>query len=52
MQWFDLAMMLRPLELVLMVLILLGIFAWSYAPKRRAEFEERGRIPLGDDPPN
>ena len=49
MPWFELAMLLRPVLLVLMVLIIIGIGAWAYWPSRRAALQERALIPLRDD---
>jgi cbb3-type cytochrome oxidase subunit 3 len=49
MPWFDIAMLLRPVLLVLMLIIVLGIAVWSYWPSRRAQFEDRAMIPLRDD---
>jgi cbb3-type cytochrome oxidase subunit 3 len=50
MNWFDLAMMLRPLMLVLMAAIFVGIAAWALAPRRRARLADHAFIPLRDDP--
>jgi cbb3-type cytochrome oxidase subunit 3 len=49
MPWFDIAMLLRPVLLVLMALIMLGIVGWAYWPSRRARLEESALIPLRDD---
>ena len=29
----------------------IGLLVWVYAPRRKAELEEHGRIPLDDDAP-
>ena len=50
MNWFDFAMMLRPLMLVLMTAIFAGIALWAYAPRRRARLADHAVIPLRDDP--
>jgi cbb3-type cytochrome oxidase subunit 3 len=49
MDWFSLAMLLRPLLLVLMLVIFVGIFAWAYWPSRKSAFEDQGRIPFRED---
>ena len=49
MEWFYLAMTLRPFFLVLMLAIFLGIFLWAYAPRRRGILEDQARIPFRDD---
>ena len=49
--WFDLAMVTRPLELVLMAAIFLGSVWRVLSPRRRRQYEESALIPLRDDRP-
>lgn len=42
-------MILRPLWLVWLVALFVGIVAWAYWPKRKRKLEAHGRIPLRDD---
>jgi cbb3-type cytochrome oxidase subunit 3 len=46
---WDLAMALRPLELVLMVAIFIGLAWRAWSPRRRRQYEEDAMIPLRDD---
>jgi cytochrome c oxidase cbb3-type subunit IV len=34
---------------VVMLVVFLGIVAWAYSGKRRAQFEEAARVPFDDD---
>jgi cbb3-type cytochrome oxidase subunit 3 len=45
----QLAMSLRPLLLVWMALIFVGIAWWAYSPRRRERLDACARIPLRDD---
>ncbi len=49
MNWFEIAMHLRPLQLVLMVVIFVAIGLWAYAPRRKERLDDYARIPLRDD---
>lgn len=49
MQLFDLAMLARPLELLLMAAIFTGIAWRAWSPDRRRQHEEHAMIPLRDD---
>ncbi len=49
MSWFDLAMAARPLELMLMVAIFVGIAWRALSPSRRPQHQENAMIPLRDD---
>jgi cbb3-type cytochrome oxidase subunit 3 len=46
---WDLAMAMRPVELILMAAIFVGIAWRAWAPSRRRENEEHAMIPLRDD---
>ncbi len=46
---FDLAMAMRPLELVLMGAIFVGIAWRALSPQRRRQHAENAMIPLRDD---
>ena len=35
---------------VVMLVVFLGIVAWAYSAKRRAQFDEAARVPFEDDP--
>ena len=51
MNWFDLAMTVRPLFLVWMAAIFV-VIAWrALSPRRRKELQENAMIPLRDDTP-
>lgn len=50
MNWFEIAMQLRPVLLVLMVAIFAAVGLWAYAPRRKERFDDCARIPLRDDP--
>ena len=39
-----------PYLLLLMFAIMIGIFAWAYAPRRRSSLEDAARIPFRDEP--
>lgn len=39
---------LRSLWLVWLMALFIGIVVWTYWPKRKAEMEKQGRIPLED----
>jgi cytochrome c oxidase cbb3-type subunit 4 len=45
----ELAMALRPLLLVWMTLIFVGITWWAYSPRRRERLQSCARIPFSDD---
>ena len=49
MNWFDLAMTVRPFFLVLMLAIFIGIAWRALSPKRRQAHQESAMIPLVDD---
>ena len=49
MKLFDLAMSARPLELVLMTAIFVGIAWRAWLPRRRRMHDEHALIPLRDD---
>jgi len=34
---------------VVMLVVFLGIVAWAYSAKRRAQFDEAARVPFEDD---
>jgi cytochrome c oxidase cbb3-type subunit 4 len=34
---------------VVMLVVFLGIVAWAYSGKRRAQFDEAARVPFDDD---
>ena len=34
---------------VVMLIIFIGIVAWAYSGKRRAQFDEAARVPLDDE---
>jgi cbb3-type cytochrome oxidase subunit 3 len=46
---FDLAMAARPLEIVLMVAIFVGIAWRALSPRRRQTYQDDAMIPLRDD---
>ncbi len=48
---WDLAMALRPLELLLMGAIFVGIAWRALSPARRQQHEDHAMIPLRDDEP-
>jgi cytochrome c oxidase cbb3-type subunit 4 len=52
MTWHEIHEFFAPIRLVWFVLIFVGIVAWAYWPKRRAELEKFARIPLEDDLPD
>jgi cytochrome c oxidase cbb3-type subunit 4 len=41
----------RPLWVVWLMLIFVGIVAWAYWPGRKKSMEDHGRIPFRDDEP-
>jgi cbb3-type cytochrome oxidase subunit 3 len=45
----EILIAIRPLLVVLMFASFSAILYWAYAPRRRAQIEECGRIPLRDD---
>jgi cbb3-type cytochrome oxidase subunit 3 len=47
--WFDLAMWARPLELVLMLAIFVGIAWHALSPRRRKDYQDSAMIPLRDE---
>jgi cbb3-type cytochrome oxidase subunit 3 len=49
MRLFDLAMLARPLELLLMTAIFVGIAWRALSPLRRRQHDEHALIPLRDD---
>ena len=49
MNLFDLAMLARPLELLLMTAIFIGIAYRAMSPRRRRQHDEHALIPLRDD---
>ena len=50
MDWLsDLYDVLRPLWVLWLMLIFLGIVAWALWPGRRKKMKEYGEIPLRDD---
>ncbi len=51
MNLFDLAMLARPLELLLMTAIFIGIAWRAWLPQRRPRHDEHALIPLRDDEP-
>jgi cbb3-type cytochrome oxidase subunit 3 len=51
MKLFDLAMLARPLELLLMTAIFIGIAWHAWSPRRRRQHDEHALIPLRDDEP-
>jgi len=46
---WDLAMAMRPVELLLMGAIFVGIAGRVLSPGRRRQYEEKANIPLRDD---
>jgi cbb3-type cytochrome oxidase subunit 3 len=50
MKLFDLAMLARPLELLLMTAIFVGIAWRALSPQRRPQHDVHAQIPLRDDP--
>jgi cbb3-type cytochrome oxidase subunit 3 len=46
---FDLAMAARPLEIVLMVAIFVGITWRALSPRRRQTYQDDAMIPFRDD---
>lgn len=36
---------------VLLVIVFIGIVAWAYGRKRKADFDEAANLPLNDDAP-
>jgi cbb3-type cytochrome oxidase subunit 3 len=50
MKLFDFAMLARPLELLLMTAIFIGIVWRALSPRRRQQHDEHALIPLRDDP--
>lgn len=51
MNLFDLAMWARPLELLLMTAIFVGIAWRALSPRNRGRHEKNAMIPLQDDMP-
>ena len=49
MNLFDLAMTARPLEIVLMLAIFVGIAWRALSPRRRQIYQDNAMIPLRDD---
>ena len=49
MNWWDLAMAARPLELILMLAIFIGIAWRAWSPRRRGQHDRHAQIPLRDD---
>lgn len=49
MSLFDLAMAARPLEILLMVAIFVGITWRALSPRRRQIYQDDAMIPLRDD---
>lgn len=49
MSLFDLAMAARPLEILLMVAIFIGIAWRALSPRRRQIYQDDAMIPLRDD---
>ncbi len=41
--------LLRPLWVVWLMLIFLGIVVWAYWPKRKAEMDDHAQIPFRED---
>jgi cytochrome c oxidase cbb3-type subunit 4 len=41
---------LRTITTLLLLFAFLGIVGWTYSAKRKATFEEAGRLPLEDEP--
>jgi cbb3-type cytochrome oxidase subunit 3 len=50
MKLFELAMLARPLELLLMTAIFVGIAWRALSPQRRPQHDAHAQIPLRDDP--
>jgi cytochrome c oxidase cbb3-type subunit 4 len=42
---------LRGVITLLSLLCFIGIVAWAYAPRHRAQLEDQGRLPFCDDLP-
>ncbi len=40
---------LRPLWVVMVMIVFLGITYWAYRPKNKGRFESDGEIPFRDD---
>ena len=51
MNWFDFAMSLRPIFMVWVVLLVVGVLGWYCRPRRSRLLDEYARIPLEDDLP-
>jgi cbb3-type cytochrome oxidase subunit 3 len=51
MKLFDLAMLARPLELLLLTAIFVGIAWRAWSPQRRGMHDAHAQIPLRDDEP-
>jgi len=49
MKLFDLAMLARPLELLLMAAIFIGIAWRAFSPRHRPQHDAHALIPLRDD---
>jgi cbb3-type cytochrome oxidase subunit 3 len=49
MNWFNIAMDLRPFFMVWVVLLVTGVLLWYCRPHRRRLMDEYSRIPLKDD---
>jgi cbb3-type cytochrome oxidase subunit 3 len=47
--WHDIYMVVNEVALVLMMVVFVGIIAWSYSPKRRDSLQAHADIPLRDD---
>jgi cbb3-type cytochrome oxidase subunit 3 len=47
--WHDIYMMVNEVALVLMMVVFIGIVAWSYSPSRRDSLQAHADIPLRDD---
>jgi cbb3-type cytochrome oxidase subunit 3 len=52
MDWFNLAMSVRPYFMVWVVLLLAGILYVSLRPQRSKDLDAARLIPLGDDDPS
>jgi cytochrome c oxidase cbb3-type subunit 4 len=52
MTWQEIHDLFAPIRLVWFVVIFVGVVAWAYWPKRRAELEKLARIPLEDELPD
>jgi cytochrome c oxidase cbb3-type subunit IV len=41
----------RGILTLVLLLAFLGLVAWAWSGRRRADFEEAARLPLSDEPP-